>query len=185
MLLTVREYARAAGLSEQTVRKKLRNGRLKAARRDDGVTLVDDGRGEAGVAEPAQVAQDAAQAQDARHDYGKTALESRWDVENELKRKKIENIRADIVLKRQKAVAYRERLRVEFAQGVLEAYTDAFADLKGVVVDLKMRKEQTRRFRDTYAKCLRRFEALLVEYLKTKDLEEEKEDDGDDIRRGD
>jgi hypothetical protein len=81
----------------------------------------------------------------------------------------------DIILKKQKAVSYRERMRVEFCEGILEAYTDAFSDLKAVLVDMRLKKEQVQRFREKYGKCLKKFEKLLEKYLKQKDKEEEEE----------
>lgn len=118
-------------------------------------------------------------------DEGKTKiLSDKFEIEAELKKKKIENIKMDVLLKKQHMVSYRERLRTEFCEGVLEAYTDAFSDLKGIVVDLKLKKDQIRRFKDCYSKCLKKFEQKLRNYLKQKDKEEEEESKNDQITGG-
>lgn len=166
--VTVRKYAESRGVSGTTVRKKIKRGDFQMKILNNTMCIYDE------TADAEQDAQNTlADAQTSQRHY--QSLEDKWDVENTLKRAKIENIRADIQLKKQKVIDTRERYRVSFCEGVLEAFTDAFADLKSVLVELKMRKEQIQRFKQGYGKCLKRFEAKLVEYLKQKDDEEAKE----------
>ena len=171
MWIRVSEYAKRHGVIPAAVRKRIKCNTI-ASKKEHGITLVEDVDGDA-------EAQENAPGQSEGRGYSQQALESRWNTENELKRAKVRNLEAEITLKKQKVVAYRERLRTEFCEGVLEAYTDAFSDLKGIVVDLKLKKEQIRRFKETYAKCLKKFEQKLKNYLKAKDKEEEEESRND------
>ena len=177
MWMKVGEYAKKHGVKQSTVRKKIKSNTIASKKDEHGVTLVDD-------VEENVVEQTASPEQSEGRGYSQQALESRWNTENELKRQKILNIQADIVIKKQRVVSYREKLRTEFCEGVLEAYTDAFSDLKGIVVDLKLKKEQIKRFKDCYSKCLKKFEQKLRNYLKQKDKEEEEESKNDQITGG-
>ena len=162
MWITIKEYGEREGISRPSVLKRVKSGRIKM-KKDDGRVYIEvpDEEGKEQTMTPTEALN--------------TALATRYDVENELKLAKVRNLEAEIVIKKQKVVAYRERLRTEFCEGVLEAYTDAFSDLKGIVVDLKLKKDQIRRFKDCYSKCLKKFEQKLRNYLKQKDKEEEEE----------
>lgn len=162
MWITIKEYGEREGISRPSVLKRVKSGRVKM-KKDDGRVYIEvpDEEGKEQTMTPTEALN--------------ASLATRYDVENELKLAKVKNIEAEIILKRQKVVAYRERLRTEFCEGVLEAYTDAFSDLKGIVVDLKLKKDQIRRFKDCYSKCLKKFEQKLRAYLKQKDKEEEEE----------
>lgn len=162
MWITIKEYGEREGISRPSVLKRVKSGRVKM-KKDDGRVYIEvpDEEGKEQSMTPTEALNN--------------ALATRYDVENELKLAKVRNLEAEITLKRQKVVAYRERLRTEFCEGVLEAYTDAFSDLKGIVVDLKLKKDQIKRFKDCYSKCLKKFEQKLRNYLKQKDKEEEEE----------
>jgi hypothetical protein len=168
MWIKVSEYAKKHGVTQTTVRNKILRNTLASKKDEHGITLIEDVEENVGAQETSPEPSDG-------RGYSQQALETRWNTENELKRQKILNIQADIIIKKQKVVAYRERLRTEFCEGVLECYTDAFSDLKGVVVDLKLKKEHIKRFKDCYTKCLKKFEQKLRNYLKKKDDEEEEE----------
>ena len=166
MWITIKEYGEREGISRPSVLKRVKSGRIRM-KKDDGRVYIEvpDEEGKEQTMTPTEALN--------------TALATRYDVENELKLAKVRNLEAEIVIKKQKVVAYRERLRTEFCEGVLEAYTDAFSDLKGIVVDLKLKKDQIRRFKDCYSKCLKKFEQKLRAYLKQKDKEEEEESKND------
>ena len=167
MYITLRQYAEREQISVPSARKRVERGKVKC-KRDKGLIYVEVEGQSAPV--PAE--------------EPRSALEDRWSVENELKLAKVRNLEAEITLKKQKVTSYRERLRTEFCEGVLEAYTDAFSDLKGIVVDLKLKKDQIRRFKETYSKCLKKFEQKLRAYLKQKDKEEEEESRDDTTKGG-
>lgn len=166
MWMALKAYAEREGIRPASVYDRIKSGRVKM-KKDDGRVYIEvpDEEGKEQTMTPTEALN--------------TALATRYDVENELKLAKVKNIEAEIILKKQKVVAYRERLRTEFCEGVLEAYTDAFSDLKGIVVDLKLKKDQIRRFKETYSKCLKKFEQKLRAYLKQKDKEEEEESKND------
>lgn len=162
MWMALKAYAEREGIRPASVYDRIKSGRVKSKKEGRRVYIeVPDEEGKEQTMTPTEALN--------------TALATRYDVENELKLAKVRNLEAEIVIKKQKVVAYRERLRTEFCEGVLEAYTDAFSDLKGIVVDLKLKKDQIRRFKDCYSKCLKKFEQKLRNYLKQKDKEEEEE----------
>ena len=166
MWITVKEYAGREGISVTAVPDRIKSGRVKSKKEGRRVYIeVPDEEGKEQTMTPTEALN--------------ASLATRYNVENELKLAKVRNLEAEIVIKKQKVVSYRERLRTEFCEGVLEAYTDAFSDLKGIVVDLKLKKEQIRRFKDVYSKCLKKFEQKLRNYLKQKDKEEEEESRND------
>ena len=157
--ITTREFAERNNISVQAVTSRIKHGSVNC-KMENGKRYIEvpDENAEISI------------------DEEKTKiLSDKFEIEAELKRKKIENIRMDVLLKKQHMTVYKERLRTEFCEGVLEAYTDAFSDLKGIVVDLKLKKEQIKRFKDCYVKCLKKFEQKLRAYLKQKDKEEEEE----------
>lgn len=166
MWMALKAYAEREGIRPASVYDRIKSGRVKMKKEDGRVYIeVPDEEGKEQTMTPTEALN--------------ASLATRYDVENELKLAKVRNLEAEIVIKKQKVVSYRERLRTEFCEGVLEAYTDAFSDLKGIVVDLKLKKEQIRRFKDCYAKCLKKFEQKLRAYLKQKDKEEEEESKND------
>lgn len=171
MWITIKEYGEREGISRPSVLKRVKSGRVKM-KKDDGRVYIEvpDEEGKEQTMTPTEALN--------------ASLATRYDVENELKLAKVRNLEAEIVIKKQKVVSYRERLRTEFCEGVLEAYTDAFSDLKGIVVDLKLKKEQIKRFKDCYSKCLKKFEQKLKAYLKQKDREEEEESKNDQTTGG-
>ena len=161
--ITTREFAERNNISVQAVTSRIKHGSVNC-KMENGKRYIEvpDENAEISI------------------DEEKTKiLSDKFEIEAELKRKKIENIRMDVLLKKQHMTVYKERLRTEFCEGVLEAYTDAFSDLKGIVVDLKLKKEQIKRFKDCYSKCLKKFEQKLRAYLKQKDKEEEEESKND------
>lgn len=164
MWITAKELAEKDGVTVAAIKDRIRRGKLKS--KSDGKKVyveVND--------ETAQTAPTTEQS----IDEANAARARKWDAETDFKQQKILNLRADLILKQQKVLAYREKLRVEFCEGTLECFTDAFADLKAVLVDCKLKKEQIKKFKDCYAKCLKKFEQKLVAFLKKKDDEEEEE----------
>lgn len=170
MWITVKEYAGREGISVSAVPDRIKSGRVKSKKEGRRVYI--------------EVPDEGQEQPLSKTEALNASLATRYNVENELKLAKVRNLEAEITLKKQKVVSYRERLRTEFCEGVLEAYTDAFSDLKGIVVDLKLKKEQIRRFKETYAKCLKKFEQKLKNYLKAKDKEEEEESRDDTTKSG-
>ena len=176
MWMKVKDYAALRGVSVVAVHGKIKRGKLKS--KHDGKRVwvwCDDGASSDVPVDVDEQSSASSAITEEAIDQANVARARRWDAETEYKLSKIENIRADIVLKKHKSREYRERLRTEYTEGVLEVYTDAFADLKGVVVDLKMKKDQVRKYKDVYMRCMKKFERGLAEYLRKKDDEEEKE----------
>ena len=64
-------------------------------------------------------------------------------------------------------------------QGVYECFSESFANLKNLIIDLKMTKEKNAVFKKIFADCLKRFETALRKYLAEKDRMEEIENEDD------
>ena len=155
MYITLRQYAEREKISVPSARKRVERGKVKC-KRDKGLIYVEVEGQSAPV--PAE--------------EPRSALEDRWSVENELKLAKVQNLKAEILLKREKFAYVKEKYRLEFCEGVLEAFGSSFAPLKSCLVELRLGKAELSRFRAVFGRCLKRFKAELGDYLAAKDKEE-------------
>lgn len=96
------------------------------------------------------------------------------NIQNELKQEKLNNLRQDTLLKKQKNTLTKQLYRVEYAEGVLQCFSSAFANVKNLLIDLKLTAEQNQNFQSAFRKALKRFEENLTNYLAQKDKDEEK-----------
>ena len=62
---------------------------------------------------------------------------------------------------------------MEYAEGVLECFTESFADLKNFLISLKFNQQEKEKFNQSFAGCLKKFRKQLEKYLKQKDIENE------------
>ena len=158
MYITLRQYADREKISVPSARKRVERGKVKCKREKGRIYVEVEG------ADPPVAAEES-----------RSALEDRWSVENELKLAKVQNLKADILLKREKFAYVKEKYRLEFCEGVLEAFATSFSPLKSCLVGLRLDKEALSKFRAVFGRCLKKFKAGLGDYLAAKDKEEEEE----------
>lgn len=159
----VSEYAKEKNISVTRVYQKIHDNKLKT-KKEKGCILVADLVDEQTIEQ--QQKQQAISYDD--------ELKRKIQLENDLKNQKLKNIRFDIQLKKQKHKQIVEQQRRQFAQGVFECFTDAFAQIKNILVQMKLNKQQTNNIRDGFNSCLLKFKSKLIQYLRQKDVDDEK-----------
>ena len=164
--LKVAEYTKRKGVSEQTVREKIKRGTVQW-RKIEGIThvLYDDAEQQPQTAEgnfPVTAEETALN----------NALLTSRNIDNDLKRERLENLRQDTIIKRLKQEATKEKYRVAYAEGVLQVFVSSFGNVKAYLSSLHLTAEQIKTFQDHFKKSLVKFKKGLEEYIKQKDREE-------------
>ena len=164
--LTVKEYSRQREVSEQSVRDKIKRGTVQN-KRINGVVhvLADD-------AEQQTPATEENYTVTAEETALNNALLASRNIDNELKRERLENLRQDTIIKRLKQEAVKEKYRVEYAEGVLEVFTASFGNVKSYLSSLHLSAEQIKTFQEHFKKSLVKFKKGLEDYIRQKDREE-------------
>lgn len=162
--LKVSDYARYKGIAVNTVNKKVKANKLQS-RLENGLRMV--------YAEelPADTVSDTEKA-DAAYSL---AMEKKTNLDNELKQEKLRNLQQDTLLKKQKNTLTKQVYRQEYAEGVYLCFSQAFSNVKTLLIDLKLSAEQNKAFQAAFNKALKKFETLLTKYLQDKDREQEKQ----------
>lgn len=184
--ITIRQYARKYELSENTVRKKIKNHLIQSKKQNGKIFLVDDGnitkKGmEKQLAKQllANTTDDSAstestgltEKQKTDLEYAQ-ALKEAKKLENDLKRERLKNIRQDTLVKRQKQKFTKQKYRQQFAEGVFECFTNAFSDLKSKLILMRLNKQQMQQFQTCFKKSIKKFELELKKYLNEADKKE-------------
>jgi hypothetical protein len=78
-------------------------------------------------------------------------------------------LQQDTILKKQKQTITKEKYRIEYAESVLQAFTDAFSDVKNILIGLKLNKSQMQNFQAGFKKSLKKFEVNLKKMLSDAD----------------
>lgn len=144
--LTMAEYARRAGLARSTILEAVRTGRLEYNKKTGRACRV---RG--------PLAQ--------RTDNAAPLPDSGANDQDSLSRAKLEKMRADIELQKQKIAENRDAMRREFAEAVIEEYAQAFAPVKARLTEMRLRADQLSALRKLIASCTAVFESNLRKRL--------------------
>lgn len=140
--LTQSEYARRNGITREAVRQAVSAGRLET-------------NGKAGRACRVRGVLD-----HARNPQPKTPADR-----EDLASARLEKLRADIELQRQRIDANVEAMRREFAEIMLEEYARAFAPMKARLAELRLPAETLAEFRSLIGDCAAAFEAAVEKRL--------------------
>lgn len=103
------------------------------------------------------------------------SLQTKQNLDNELKQEKLKNLRQDTLLKKQKNALTKQLYRQQYAEGVFQCFSESFGNVKKLLIDLKLTAEQNKAFQTAFAKALKAFENKLSAYLQQKDKEQEKQ----------
>ena len=106
-------------------------------------------------------------------------LKKKLELENALKIEKLKNLQQDTLIKKQKQTFTKQKYRQQYVQGVFEAFTEAFANVKNLIVDLKLSKENNQKFKRIFADCIKKFEINLKKYLSEADKKELQQNEAD------
>lgn len=156
--LKVSDYAKKYDLSANVVYKKIRKKILQTKKIDGKIFVLDDPK-----------KQNVLENEKIQGDKYKEAIRKKIEIDNRLKLEKLKNLHEDIILKKQRQIYVKEMYRQEFIDGVFQAFTNSFSDLKNFVIALKLNGEQVNNFKQTFSNCIKNFENELKKYLAEKD----------------
>lgn len=157
--MTVRDYARVNGISEFTARYRIKKGQVQT-KKIKGITYIITGNESASSSVPLT-------AQEEKENLEWMALQNdQKKIKNEIQIEKLKNLRQDVILKQLKQQAIKEKYRRQFAQEFFECFTDSFADVKNVFIDLKLNKQQNEKLKNAFKKSIEKFRKKLTDKLK-------------------
>lgn len=160
--IKISEYARRHGITKQAVRDKITRSVLPNKKVNGVFYVIDED-------ETVQIPQtDQAEQTQAKYTQAVTA---KTEIENQLKLERLRNLQQDTIIKKLKQEAIKEKYRLEYAEGVLQCFTEAFSPVKALLTSCKLTGEQTKQFERNFKKSLKAFEEKLTNYLKEKDLQ--------------
>lgn len=163
--LTVRQYAVKNGISNNVTYKRIRQNKLKT-KKVKGVTYIafDEGN------QP-QISAEEIEAEENKK--WNELQEQQKKVKLDLQIEKLKNLRQDTILKMLKQQSIKEKYRMQYCEGVLVCFADAFSDLKNFLIELKLDKEKIALFQRIFQKDLKKFQSNLKQYIAEKDREDE------------
>lgn len=167
MWLTVREYANKHDIAINSVHKKIKKNTIQS-KKEKGMYLVWEQDTDA-VQQPLQ---STSNTDDAYAD----AMRKAKELENALKQEKLKNLRQDTLLKKQKNRQVIQQYRKEFAQGVFQAFTESFGDVKKLFIQLKLNKQMNEKLKSVFKKCIGKFQKNLTDYLAKSDKERQQDE---------
>lgn len=108
-----------------------------------------------------------------------------WQVKKDelnliLQKQKLKNLRADTRLKNQKVILKKQEYKKQICNKIFQVFSDSFADLKGLIIELKLTEIQLQQFNKILQICLQKFEKGLEQYSKTEQIQEEEEEENTD-----
>ena len=165
--MTVKEYSDKKGISQNTVRKKIMR-KTVLSKKIKGVMHVAD-LSEQQIEQQQQQKQQQYQQQNLTY---QDQLKKKLQLENALKFEKLKNLQQDTLIKKQKQTFTKQKYRQEYVQGVFQCFTESFSNIKSLIIELKLSRENNNRFKKIFAECLKKFEGSLKKYLSEADKKE-------------
>lgn len=166
--LTVKQFAKAHSVTQQAVRARIKAGTIQHKKIKGVMNVLDDAPDQEQETTPASISADQELA-----DYQYTlAMKDSKELQNQLKRQKLRNLQQDTLIKKQKQTFTKQKYRQEYAEGVFECFTEAFADVKNLIIELKLTKDQMQKFQTCFKKSIKKFEVELKKYLHEADKKE-------------
>lgn len=168
--VSVQDYADSHHVTNQAVRAKIKTGSLQNKKIKGKLHVLDVDYQEQ-EQETTSASTLSAQQELADLQYS-IAMKDSKELQNQLKRQKLRNLQQDTLIKKQKQTYTKQKYRQEYAEGVFEAFTSAFADVKNLLIELKLTKDQMQKFQNTFKKSIKKFEVELKKYLSEADKKE-------------
>ena len=165
--MTVKQYSDKKGISQNTVRKKIMR-KTVLSKKIKGVMHVAD-------LLPQQFEQQQADKQQQYQQQNlsyQEELKKKLELENALKFQKLKNLQQDTLIKKQKQTFTKQKYRQEYVQGVFQCFTESFSNIKSLIIELKLSRENNNKFKKIFAECLKKFEISLKNYLSEADKKE-------------
>lgn len=155
--ISVSRYAEKWGISRNNVYKAVRVGRLgsrqigKVLHVNGDTDLAEDREQEGNISGVAEPVADAGLSSDA------SGVDVTGDPRLALQLMRIEKLRADTELQRQKIERKKEEMLLEFSGLVVEAYQESFAPFKNDLISLRLNPEQIRTLGEVLERCTGNF----------------------------
>lgn len=165
--MKVKEYSQAKGISVSMVHKKIKR-KTVLSKKIKGVFYVAD-LSEQQIEKQQQQKQQQYQQQNLTY---QDELKRKLELENALKFQKLKNLQQDTLIKKQKQTFTKQKYRQEYVQGVFECFTESFSNIKSLIIELKLSRENNNKFKRIFAECLKKFEISLKNYLSEADKKE-------------
>lgn len=167
--VSVQDYADSHNVTNQAVRAKIKTGSLQNKKIKGKLHVLDvDYQEQEQETTPASIS---AEQELADLQYS-LAMKDAKELQNQLKRQKLRNLQQDTLIKKQKQTYTKQKYRQEYAEGVFECFTEAFADVKNLIIELKLTKDQMQKFQNAFKKSIKKFETELKKYLHEADKKE-------------
>lgn len=174
--VSVQDYADSHNVTNQAVRAKIKTGSLQNKKIKGKLHVLDvDYQEQEQETTPASISAD----QELADLQYSLAMKDSKELENQLKRQKLRNLQQDTLIKKQKQTYTKQKYRQEYAEGVFEAFTSAFADLKTKLISMRLKKQQMQEFQTIFKKCIKKFETELKKYLHEADKKEIEDNEND------
>lgn len=175
--VSVQDYADSHNVTNQAVRAKIKTGSLQNKKIKGKIHVLDvdyqEQEQETTSASTLSAEQELADLQ-----YS-LAMKDSKELQNELKRQKLKNLQQDTLIKKQKQTYTKQKYRQEYAEGVFECFTNAFADLKSKLISMRLNKEQMQEFQSCFKKSIKKFQVELKKYLSEADKKELEENEAE------
>ena len=172
--MTVKQYSDKKGISQNTVRKKIMR-KTVLSKKIKGVMHVADLSAQQIEQQQADKQQ---QYQQQNLSY-QDELKKKLELENALKFQKLKNLQQDTLIKKQKQTFTKQKYRQEYVQGVFECFTESFSNIKSLIIQLKLSRQNNNKFKRIFAECLKKFEMNLQKYLAEADKKELQQNEAD------
>lgn len=170
MWQTVRQFSEKNHVSPSSVYQRVKTKSLLSKKEKNVlyVAELDDADVKQQTEVQEEVVQQVEQA-DGRDLLYQDELKRKLELENALKAQKLKNLQQDTIIKKQKQMYTKELYRQQYVEGVFEAFTQSFSNIKNLIIELKLKKEDNNKFKRVFSECLKKFQINLKKYLAQAD----------------
>ena len=173
--VSVQDYADSHNVTNQAVRAKIKSGTIQNKKIKGKIHVLDvDYQEQEQEITPASIISAQQELADLQYSL---AMKDSKQLQNELKREKLKNLQQDTLIKKQKQTYTKQKYRQEYAEGVFQCFCGAFADVKKMIIELKLDREQMQKFQNSFKKSIKKFELELKKYLHDADKKELEENE--------
>ena len=162
---TVREYAELNNITAQAVRHQIKVGKRVLSKKENGKYWVKPIAPQTVQKETPQVNTSAPPQKSEQSLLYEVELKRKLQLQNDLKSERLANLRQDTIIKKQKQLYTKEMYRQQYVQGVFTCFADAFSNLKNLMIELKLSKENNEKMKRVLDSSLKKFEQNLKNYL--------------------
>lgn len=165
--IKARDYAVYANIAVKNVYEKIKKG-LVQSKKIKGILHV---------AVQDDSAQNTTDNIDQINNQYQSEIQKKLQLDNALKIQRLRNLQQDTLIKKQKQTFTKQKYRQEYVQGVFQAFTESFSNIKNLIIELKLSRQNNNKFKRIFAECIKKFEVELKKYLHEADKKEIEENE--------